>query len=104
MFFRRKKKERESIKRRMITKAILLCGGLGTRLGELTTFQNKHIIPIGSYPMLYYPLILFKQLGIKDVRLITSDYHAGNIFQNLDSEKFGLNISYGVQKKPDGIA
>ncbi len=88
----------------MITKAILLCGGTGSRLGELTKFSNKHVLPIGEYPMLYYPLIFLKQLGVEHVRIVVGKEHAGGVFANLNEEKLGLKLSYSIQYLPDGIA
>jgi len=52
-------------------KGIVLAGGTGSRLHPLTTVTNKHLLPIGNYPMVFHPIARLKQVGIKDVLIVT---------------------------------
>lgn len=86
-------------------KGIILAGGTATRLQPLTKSVNKHMLPIGKYPMVYYPLNTMLEAGIKEILIVTGDKHAGQ-FVNLlgDGSEFGCNIIYSYQEKPLGIA
>lgn len=86
-------------------KGIILAGGTATRLAPLTTSLNKHMLPVGKYPMIYYPINSMIECGIKDILIVTGDKHAGQ-FVNLlgDGSKFGCNILYSYQESPLGIA
>ena len=86
-------------------KGIILAGGSGSRLMPLTRTTNKHLLPVGSSPMIYYPLIKLKEAGIKDIFFVTGE-HTLEDFYNLlkNGEKMGLNLSYGIQEQPGGIA
>jgi glucose-1-phosphate thymidylyltransferase len=86
-------------------KGIILSGGTGSRLYPLTTVVNKQLLPIFDKPMIYYPLSTLISCGIKDICIISS-YDFLPLYQKLfgDGERLGLNFTYKVQPKPDGIA
>ena len=86
-------------------RAIVLAGGFGTRLSPLTKIISKHLLPIYDRPMIHYPIKLIMKLGIKKINLI-SDSRNIKVFKNYFSsnKEYDLNISYQVQKKPNGIA
>jgi len=67
----------------MQPKGLICAGGEATRLGELTRVANKHLLPVGSWPMIYYPLQLLQLAGIRDVLLVTGKGHAGQMIDLL---------------------
>ena len=95
-------------------KGLVCAGGEGTRLAELTRVTNKHLLPVGSWPMVYYPLQLLQRVGVRDVLLVTGQQHAGQFIDLLgdgrlrsrqgDEQLFDLNLSYKVQVEAGGIA
>ena len=86
-------------------KGIILAGGLGSRLHPLTKATNKHLLPVGSEPMLYHPIRQLVSADIEDILVITSTQHMGDVVRCLGSGRdFGCNLSYKVQEEAGGIA
>lgn len=86
-------------------KGIILAGGLGSRLYPLTKAINKHLLPVGKYPMIFYPIYKMYQCGITQILIITGKEHISN-FANVLSigEALGLKFTYRIQEKAGGIA
>ncbi len=86
-------------------KGIILAGGLGSRLHPLTKATNKHLLPVGSEPMLYHPIRQLVGAGIENILVITSTQHMGDVVRCLGSgEEFACKLSYKVQEQAGGIA
>jgi glucose-1-phosphate thymidylyltransferase len=95
-------------------KGLIAAGGSATRLEELTRVTNKHLLPVGRWPMVYYPLQQLQALGVREVLLVTGQQHAGQFIDLLgdghvkarsgDEVLFDLDLTYKVQTRPGGIA
>lgn len=87
-------------------KGIILAGGTGTRLLPLTAITSKQLLPVYDRPMIFYPLNTLIKAGIKDILIIVSPEHSGSFLNLLGSmfRKFGVNLSFVVQKSPRGLA
>jgi len=86
-------------------KGIVLAGGTGSRLYPLTKVTNKHLLPVGRYPMIFYPIYRLKQAGIKEILVVTGREHMGDVMELLGSGKdYGVEFTYKVQDQAGGIA
>src|SRR5438045_4125037 len=89
----------------MTIRGVILAGGKGTRLGELTKVTNKHLLPVGPLPMVYYPLKKLVGAGIRDVMLVSGTEHMGDFVELLGSgREYGCSLTYRVQDEAGGIA
>jgi glucose-1-phosphate thymidylyltransferase len=89
----------------MALKGIILAGGMGSRLMPLTKVTNKHLLPIGEKPMIYYPIEKLTQIGIREILIVTGVEHMGDVVSLLGSGKeFGCEFTYKVQDEAGGIA
>jgi len=95
-------------------RGLVCAGGEATRLGELTRVTNKHLLPVGKWPMIYYPLRFLQQCGVREVMIVTGQNHAGDFIDLLgnghvrargeDELVLDLDLTYKVQMTPGGIA
>lgn len=86
-------------------KGIILAGGTGSRLYPLTKVTNKHLLPVGKEPMIYYPIRKLIDAGIEEILIVTGVDHMGDIVTLLGSGKgFDCRFTYKVQDEAGGIA
>jgi glucose-1-phosphate thymidylyltransferase len=89
----------------MNLKGVVLAGGAGSRLMPLTKVTNKHLLPVGHRPMIYYPIEKLTSAGIKEVLIVTGVDHMGDVVNLLGSGRdFGCRFTYKVQDEAGGIA
>jgi glucose-1-phosphate thymidylyltransferase len=86
-------------------KGIVLAGGTGSRLYPLTKVTNKHLLPVGNKPMIFYPIEKLTGAGIEEILIVTGTEHMGDVVNLLGSGKdYGCRFTYKVQDEAGGIA
>jgi len=84
---------------------VVLAGGKGTRLGEVTRVTNKHLLPVGNMPMIYYPIKKLIGINITDILIVSGTDHMGDFVELLGSgSRFKADFTYKVQDEAGGIA
>jgi glucose-1-phosphate thymidylyltransferase len=86
-------------------KGVILAGGTGSRLYPLTKVTNKHLLPVGRQPMIYWPIQKMVETGVQEILVVTGTDHMGDVVNLLGSgREFGCRFTYKVQDEAGGIA
>jgi len=86
-------------------RGIILAGGSGTRLNPITLGTSKQMVPVYDKPMIYYPMSTLMLAGIQDILVITTPEDAPAFHRLLgDGSRYGLDLEFAVQHKPNGLA
>lgn len=86
-------------------KGVILAGGTGSRLYPLTKVTNKHLLPVGKYPMIFHAVAKLKEADITDILIVTGKDHMGDVVNLLGSgREMGVTFTYKVQDEAGGIA
>lgn len=86
-------------------KGIILAGGTGSRLYPLTKATNKHLLAVGKYPMIFYPIARLKEAGITEILIVTGKEYISSFINILGSGyDFGVKFTYKIQDQAGGIA
>ncbi len=89
----------------MDLRGVVLAGGTGLRLKPLTKVTNKHLLPVGHKPMIYYPIEKLTSIGIEQILIVTGVEYMGDVVGLLGSgREFGCQFTYKVQDEAGGIA
>ncbi|MHC4679901.1 MAG: sugar phosphate nucleotidyltransferase [Planctomycetota bacterium] len=89
----------------MDLRGIVLAGGTGSRLMPLTKVTNKHLLPVGQKPMIFYPIEKLTAVGVEEILIVTGVEHMGDVVSLLGSGRdFGCRFTYKVQDQAGGIA
>jgi glucose-1-phosphate thymidylyltransferase len=89
----------------MDLRGVVLAGGTGSRLRPLTKVTNKHLLPVGHKPMIYYPIEKLTAIGVEQVLIVTGIEYMGDVVSLLGSgREFGCQFTYKVQDEAGGIA
>ncbi|KAF0817844.1 MULTISPECIES: sugar phosphate nucleotidyltransferase [unclassified Cytobacillus] len=84
-------------------KGVILAGGSGTRLKPLTQIMNKHLLPVGRSPMIFWPILKLKEAGIKEILIVTNDEHLHSFKKVLgNGEEFNVNLKFQTQVNEGG--
>lgn len=79
-------------------KGVILAGGTGSRLEPLTKFLNKHLLPVGPYPMIYWSILKLKEAGINEILIVTNRNHLSSFIELLGlGEGLHVNIQFKIQ-------
>ncbi|QGQ44732.1 sugar phosphate nucleotidyltransferase [Metabacillus sediminilitoris] len=87
-------------------KGVILAGGTGSRLKPFTQVLNKHLLPVGPYPMIYWPIIRLRDAGINEILIITNNNHLNSFVELLgQGEELNVKLHYIIQRNEgSGIA